>query len=176
VKPGGRVVLMDFGAGEVRSDPSRVEHGIIGTPVYAAPEIFSGAPAMIASDVYSVGVVLYHLVTMQYPVEGETIYEIASAHERKDVTPLSDRRPELPESFTRVVEHALERDPARRYRSCGALLQDLVNALELDTASATRMIPARRVPKYRRWPCCRSSVSGPIRTSITSAMDSPRRS
>src|SRR5688500_20112151 len=99
---------------------------------------------MIASDVYSVGVVLYHLVTLHYPVEGETIYEIASAHERQDVTPLSDRRPELPESFTRVVEHALERDPARRYRSCGALLQDLVNALELDTASATRMLPARR--------------------------------
>ena len=141
---GGRIVLMDFGAGEDRSDPSRVVHGLIGTPVYAAPEIFSGAPPMIASDVYSVGVVLYHLVTMQYPVEGETIYEIASAHERKDVTPLSDRRPELPESFTRVVERALESDRARRYRSCGALLQDLVNALELDTASATRMIPARR--------------------------------
>jgi len=141
---GGRIVLMDFGAGEVRSDPSRVVQGLIGTPVYAAPEIFTGAPPMIASDVYSVGVVLYHLVTMQYPVEGETIYEIASAHERKDVTPLSDRRPELPESFTRVVERALESDRARRYRSCGALLQDLVNALELDTASATRMIPARR--------------------------------
>lgn len=141
---GGRIVLMDFGAGEDRSDPSRVVQGLIGTPVYAAPEIFSGAPPMIASDVYSVGVVLYHLVTMQYPVEGETIYEIASAHERKDVTPLSDRRPELPESFTRVVERALESDRARRYRSCGALLQDLVNALELDTASATRMIPARR--------------------------------
>ena len=141
---GGRIVLMDFGAGEDRSDPSRVVQGLIGTPVYAAPEIFSGAPPMIASDVYSVGVVLYHLVTMQYPVEGETIYEIASAHERKDVTPLSDRRPELPKSFTRVVERALESDRARRYRSCGALLQDLVNALELDTASATRMIPARR--------------------------------
>ena len=141
---GGRIVLMDFGAGEDRSDPSRVVHGLIGTPVYAAPEIFSGAPPMIASDVYSVGVVLYHLVTMQYPVEGETIYEIASAHERKEVTPLSDRRPELPESFTRVVERALDPDRARRYRSCGALLQDLVNALELDTASSTRMIPVRR--------------------------------
>jgi eukaryotic-like serine/threonine-protein kinase len=62
---GGRIVLMDFGAGEVRSDPSTAVHGIIGTPVYAAPEIFSGAPATIASDVYSVGVVLYRLVTMK---------------------------------------------------------------------------------------------------------------
>jgi len=141
---GGRIVLMDFGAGEVRSDPSRAEHGIIGTPVYAAPEIFTGAPATIASDMYSVGVVLYHLVTMQYPVAGENIFDIAAAHERGDITPLSDRRPELPESFTRVVERALERDPARRYRSCGALLQDLVNSLELESASATRMTPARR--------------------------------
>ena len=141
---GGRIVLMDFGAGEVRSDPSRAVHGIIGTPVYTAPEIFTGAPATIASDVYSVGVVLYHLVTMQYPVEGANIYDIAAAHERKDVTLLSDRRPELLESFTRVIERALERDPARRYRSCGALQQDLVNALELEMASATRIIPARR--------------------------------
>jgi TolB-like protein/Flp pilus assembly protein TadD len=60
------------------------------------------------------------------------------------VTPLSDRRPELPQSFTRVVDHALERDPAKRYRSCGALLQDLVNVLELETAAATPMIPAAR--------------------------------
>ena len=70
---GGRIVLMDFGAGEVRAEPSAADTAIIGTPVYVAPEIFDGAPATIASDVYSVGVVLYHLVTMQYPVEGETI-------------------------------------------------------------------------------------------------------
>jgi serine/threonine-protein kinase len=139
---GGRIVLMDFGAGEVRSDPTRAVHGIIGTPVYAAPEIFSGAPATIASDVYSVGVVLYHLVTMRYPVEGHSLYDIAAAHERGEVTPLSDRRPELPERFTRVVDRVLERDPAKRYRSCGALLQELVNSLELETTA--RATSARR--------------------------------
>ena len=53
------------------------------------------------------------------------------------MTPLSDRRPDLPESFARVVERALERDPARRYRSCGAMQQDLVGALELETATAS---------------------------------------
>ena len=108
-----------------------------------APEIFSGAPATIASDVYSVGVVLYHLVTMQYPVEHETIFDIASAHERGDVTPLSDRRPELPESFTRVVDRALERDPARRYRSCGAAARPGQRA-RARNGRRPRMIPARR--------------------------------
>ena len=146
---GGRIVLMDFGAGELRAEPTAAAQQIMGTPVYVAPEIFNGAPATIASDVYSVGVVLYHLVTLQYPVEVKTLYEAAAAHVRGEMTPLSDRRPDLPGSFVRVVERALERDPARRYRSSGAMQQDLVRALELDTASTTlasRVIPARRSP------------------------------
>lgn len=146
----GRIVLMDFGAGEIRADPTPAPHGITGTPVYVAPEIFSGAPATIASDVYSLGVVLYHLVTLRYPVEGESVGEIAAAHGRGEMTPLSERRPNLPVSFTRVVEHALERDPARRYRSCGAMQDDLASALELETTSApstTRPISTRQRPR-----------------------------
>ena len=147
---GGRIVLMDFGAGELRAaSASAAAQQITGTPVYVAPEIFNGAPATISTDVYSVGVVLYHLVTLQYPVEGKTLYETAAAHMRGETTPLSDRRPNLPGSFVRVVERALERDPARRYRSSGAMQQDLVKALELDTASTTfisRVIPATPSP------------------------------
>jgi serine/threonine-protein kinase len=144
---GGRIVLMDFGAGELRASPTAA-HQIMGTPAYVAPEILSGVPATIASDVYSVGVLLYHLVTRQHPVEGGTLYETAAAHMRGDVTPLSDRRPNLPSSFVHVVDRALDRDPARRYRSCGAMQQDLVRALELDPSSTftSRVISATRSP------------------------------
>src|SRR5262245_36476634 len=65
---GGRIILMDFGAGEfigTRSNSGRVR----GTPLYLAPEIFKGADATVASDIYSLGVLLYHLVTGEYPVE-----------------------------------------------------------------------------------------------------------
>jgi eukaryotic-like serine/threonine-protein kinase len=140
---GGRIVLMDFGAGEVRSEPTSGSQRVTGTPVYVAPEIFGGAPATIASDVFSVGVALYHLVTLRYPVEGKTVEEVAAAHAKGEIIPLSDRRPNLPGSFARVVESALERDPARRYRSSGAMQQDLVSALELDPAST--LAPARAV-------------------------------
>jgi TolB-like protein len=144
---GGRIVLMDLGAGEIRTGSSAAAaHRITGTPVYAAPEIFSGAPATIASDVYSVGVLLYHLASMQYPVEGHTVDEIAAAHARGEMTPLSDRRPNLPGSFVRVVEQALEREPARRYRSSGAMQHDLVSALELDVLPMTRGATARQRP------------------------------
>jgi eukaryotic-like serine/threonine-protein kinase len=146
---GGRVVLMDFGAGEIRAGSSPGSQIITGTPVYVAPEVFSGAPATIASDVYGVGVVLYHLVTMRYPVEGETVGDIAAAHAQGEAVPLADRRPSLPASFVRIVERALDRNPARRYRSSGAMQQDLVSALELESAAAspaTRVITARRRP------------------------------
>ena len=60
----GRIVLMDFGAGELRTERSGAGSAA-GTPLYLAPELFDGAPATIASDVYSMGVLLFHLVTMQ---------------------------------------------------------------------------------------------------------------
>src|SRR5499427_4488512 len=65
---GGRVVLMDFGAGEVRNEAASAEPRAIGTPLYLAPELFEGKPATIASDIYSLGVLLYHLMTGRYPV------------------------------------------------------------------------------------------------------------
>ena len=58
---GGRIVLMDFGAGELRTERSGTGSAA-GTPLYLAPELFDGAPATIASDVYSMGVLLFHLV------------------------------------------------------------------------------------------------------------------
>src|SRR5215510_7839301 len=73
----GRVVLMDFGSGELRAETLLAKPRLIGTPLYLAPEIFDGHPATIASDIYSVGVLLYHLLTARYPVEGRTVDAIA---------------------------------------------------------------------------------------------------
>src|SRR5262245_52377929 len=67
----GRVVLMDFGAGRELDDSSSSD--LAGTPLYLAPEVLAGGPATVQSDVYSLGVVLYHLLTKSYPVEGKTI-------------------------------------------------------------------------------------------------------
>jgi eukaryotic-like serine/threonine-protein kinase len=131
---GGRIVLMDFGAGSVRADENGSSRRMIGTPLYLAPELFNGAPASIASDVYSLGVLLYHLVTMRYPVEGDSIDAVAAAHSRGGRTLVTDVRPDLPGGFVLVIERALEPEPARRYRSVGAMQQDLVTTLEITDA------------------------------------------
>jgi serine/threonine protein kinase/tetratricopeptide (TPR) repeat protein len=129
---GGRIVLMDFGAGEIRTAELHTPRLRTGTPLYLAPEIFGGQPSTIASDIYSLGVLLFHLVTLNYPVPGDTIDAVREAHARGSRVALADLRPDLPSGFVRVVELALDRDPARRYRSAGAMQQDLAAALELD--------------------------------------------
>src|SRR5262245_23920642 len=70
---GGRIVLMDFGAGREVGPDEYADSGAIGTPLYMAPEILDGEPASHASDLYSLGVLLYFLLTQRYPVEGATL-------------------------------------------------------------------------------------------------------
>ena len=131
---GGRIVLMDFGAGEIRTEDALAEPRMIGTPLYLAPELFAGQPATIASDIYSVGVLLYHLMTGRYPVEGATFDAIAALHARQHMIPLLERRPDLPSRLVRIVEDALAPDPARRYRSAGAMAEDLLGVLDFQNA------------------------------------------
>ena len=119
----GRVVLMDFGAG--REEASTRGDDLTGTPHYLAPEIYLGRAASRASDIYSVGVLLYYLVSGSYPVEGTTVVEIASAHWVGKRRLLVDRRPDLSPDFIHVVERAIAPEPARRYQSAGELFEAL---------------------------------------------------
>jgi RIO-like serine/threonine protein kinase len=122
----GRIILMDFGTGrdidELRTD-SHV--GLAGTPLYMAPEVLAGLPASEATDVYSVGVLLYHLVTAAYPVEGRSIDELRAAHMQGRRRPASEHRAGLAKPFIRVLDRALAADPQRRHPSADALAEAL---------------------------------------------------
>ena len=120
---GGRTVLMDFGTGrDLKREPAGPGGDFAGTPLYLAPEVFAGHTRTAASDIYSLGVLLFFLVTGSYPVEGETRSEIGRQHNARGVRrPLRDVRPDLPDGFIHVVERAVAEDPAQRYESAGAL-------------------------------------------------------
>jgi tRNA A-37 threonylcarbamoyl transferase component Bud32 len=121
---GGRIVLMDFGAGEFiggTTTPGRVR----GTPLYLAPEILTGHAASVSTDVYALGVLLYHLVTGQFPVNGTSLDSLLDAHMKGERRRLRDARPELPASFVRIVERAIDPDPARRFASAGEFYEAL---------------------------------------------------
>ncbi len=112
---GGRLVLMDFGTGEELSGTNR----LVGTPLYLAPEIFRGQRASVQSDLYSLGVLLFYLVTGKFPVVAASMEELARAHAQRQRQSLRDLRPDLPEAFVATVERALDSDPTRRYHSVG---------------------------------------------------------
>ena len=120
----GRIVLMDFGTGRAADRPHS-EGDFAGTPAYMAPEVLEGQTASARSDVYSLGVLLYHLVTAAYPVEGRSMDDVRDAHAQRRRQLLSERRPDLPVSFIRVVERAIASDPRERYANAGELLQAL---------------------------------------------------
>jgi len=115
---GGRIVLTDFGAGRYLGRDPR--HRFAGTPLYAAPEVVAGSEATALSDVYSLGVVLFRLVTGAYPRKAGGLGERLEAGDRVSAS-LRDLRPDLPDTFVSAVEQALARDPLDRPHSAGAL-------------------------------------------------------
>ncbi len=114
---GGRIILMDFGAGEFRGAVSAGRR--LGTPLYLAPEIITGKAATVQTDIYALGVLLYYLVTGQFPVIGTSLADIVLAHARGIRRHLRDSRPDLPDAFVAVVERAIDPDPTRRFQSAG---------------------------------------------------------
>src|SRR5262249_35293666 len=124
----GRIVLMDFGTGrEARALQASEGRDVGGTPLYMAPEVLHGEPASIQSDVYSVGVLLYYLVTGTYPVSAGSMNELRAAHREGRRHFVSEARPDLPVAFVRVIERALAPDRQDRFASAGALVEALAS-------------------------------------------------
>ena len=105
----GRLVLMDFGAGEILGKPRA--GAAAGTPLYLAPELLHGAVASRSSDIYALGVLLFFLVSRKFPVQATTWDELVAAHQRHERVRLEDVRPDMPAAFVDVVERALRTDP-----------------------------------------------------------------
>jgi serine/threonine protein kinase len=121
-------ILMDFGAGtDLKRDESRAGSG---TPLYMAPEMVAGEPPTTVSDVYSLGVLLYYLVTGSYPVEADSRTGVERAHDRRESRrSLAAARPELPRGFVNIVERASAEKARDRYPSATALQTALKRGL-----------------------------------------------
>jgi serine/threonine-protein kinase len=124
VDESGRVVLMDFGTGRETSDHSAA--ALAGTPLYLAPELLSGNEPSVASDVYSLGVLLYHMLTREYPVRAGSLRDLRLAHTRGERAGLRDVRKDVPRGLARIIDRALSPRPDDRYQSAGSLAEDLM--------------------------------------------------
>jgi serine/threonine protein kinase/Tol biopolymer transport system component len=131
----GRVVLMDFGASGDSSPPVSRSAKFV-TPLATAPEVMRGEPPSRQSDFYSLGVLLFRLVTGRHPIESSDPAELEAKIQYGLRTPLRDLRPDLGAALVAAVERALDPDPARRFASAGEMERALSEALSEERPSA----------------------------------------
>ena len=127
----GEVKVADFGLARVirESDADATmltQIGItMGTPLYMSPEQVEGRPLDHRSDLYSFGVLCYHMLTGKPPFVGDTALAVAVQHVKKQPDAMEDQRHDLPPALCRVVHRMLAKDPEQRWASCGELLREL---------------------------------------------------
>ena len=156
--------LADFGLARA-SDQRITETGIfLGTPQYASPEQCNAAELTPASDLYSLGVVLYELLAGRPPYEAPTPLTLFKKILMEAPEPLSNYCPDLPPSLIALIERLLEKDPASRYHDAAVLAADLDRVLQGLPEVSADMDPYKLVP----------IVQADSRTVQTPASDSSR--
>jgi eukaryotic-like serine/threonine-protein kinase len=127
----GEVRVADFGIARVMSSSKTQTGSVLGTPSYMSPEQISGQKTDGRSDLFSLGVVFYELLTGEKPFKGDSIgtlmYKITSTIPK----PLRERAPHLPEPFADIVDKAMEKDMEKRYQHGGEIVDELAAYLKI---------------------------------------------
>ncbi len=143
----GRIVLMDFGLGrEAEQGGSR--RALSGTPLFMAPEVLAGSPSDARSDLYSLGVVFFALVTGALPVAAATLEELRACHARGDRRAAKDLRADLPPALVRFLDRALSPDPEKRFQSAAEAEQSLLLNMQDPAAREALRRDATGVPRH----------------------------
>src|SRR5919112_2149029 len=122
---GERLKVTDFGIARAGASQMTEAGSIMGTAQYLSPEQARGAPVTASSDLYSVGIVLYEMLTGRVPFTGDSAIEIAMKHLNEWPKAPSKLRPEIPEDIDRIVLRALAKAPEERYQSAEEFIEDL---------------------------------------------------
>ena len=126
ILPDGTVKVLDFGIARARTLPSLTQSGFIGSPSYISPEQAMGEPVDVRSDLYSLGVVLYEMLTGKLPFDAQTPWSIISQHITADPPAISLPETECPRSVQALVKKVLAKNPDDRF----ATPQEFIRAIE----------------------------------------------
>ncbi|MBV9928297.1 MAG: SUMF1/EgtB/PvdO family nonheme iron enzyme [Acidobacteria bacterium] len=133
--PGETLKVLDFGLAKIKSGEllgsfvAAQTQGMMGSPYYMAPEQWSDDEIDVRADIYSLGVILYQMIAGDVPFKGKSVPSIMQMHLNAPPVPLAERGIEVPPLLERAVQHALEKDPAKRPQTVEDFVAELREAV-----------------------------------------------
>jgi eukaryotic-like serine/threonine-protein kinase len=135
IDPEGGAKITDFGIARSLSEEGLTMAGrVLGTTDYVSPEQALGQPVTPQSDLYSLGVVLFEMLTGDVPFHGDSPVAVAMKHVREQLPDVQARRPQLSAATASVVDRAVEKDLSLRYPDAASMVADLEEVLALETS------------------------------------------
>jgi predicted Ser/Thr protein kinase/poly(3-hydroxybutyrate) depolymerase len=149
----GQAKIMDFGLAKIRGGSSLTGEGAtIGTVAYMSPEQARGEKVDQRTDIWSLGVVLYEMLTGELPFRGERDVSLLYSIVHEEPRSLGDRKPPVPPDLQRVIERALEKNPALRYQTAAEMRRDIVKYQEVLKAEAASVFNVHNLLRNLRQP------------------------
>jgi len=151
----GKPFVVDFGIARIETSTLTQSGTIIGTPSYMSPEQVMGRKVDNRSDIFSLGIILYELLTGKRPFDGENITTIIYKIVNEEPLPLVKVKKDAPAGFEHIIEKALAKDPTNRYQACSELKTDLHDLIQLTEKTMTislgqEAFPAEKVREKRK--------------------------
>jgi serine/threonine-protein kinase len=125
IQRGGQIKIMDFGLAKLSSSDMTRAGMIMGTPNYMSPEQVRGEKATSRSDVFSLGAVFYELLANRKPFEADSLHAVLFQVMQNEPESLANLVPDIPPALQQVVERAMHKDPAARFRDAGEMREAL---------------------------------------------------
>jgi serine/threonine protein kinase/tetratricopeptide (TPR) repeat protein len=140
----GNVRIMDFGIARSLEGKGITGAGVlIGTPEYMSPEQVEGKEVDQQSDIYSLGIILYEMLTGRVPFEGDTPFTVGVKHKSEKPQEPRELNTQIPEGLNRVILRCLEKEKERRYQSAGELRSEL-SRIEEGIPTTERIVPEKK--------------------------------
>ena len=137
----GRVKIMDFGiAVALNAGEFTQTNSVMGTVYYIPPEQANGGAATVKSDIYSLGILMYELVTGHVPFKGDNPVEVAIKHMNESIPSICEYDPEMPQSIENIILRASAKNPRNRYESAWEMHEDLETALDKERFNEPKVV------------------------------------